>query len=263
MNDFLSIVIPVYTNAPTLSELHRRLSAVLQHVTDRYEILFVDDACPANSITVLRELSANDEHVVVLRLAANVGQNRAVLTGLAQVRGDVAVVMDADLQDPPEAIPALLAALTADVAAVFAGRRGAYEGRKRLITSWLFKHSLYLLSGGRIPPDAGLFVAMRREMIVSLLAFDIPQPYVVGLIGRTQLPLRSIPVLRHANDERTSAYTARKRLVLAWRALQQMLPAWMVEHKQRSVQTPVVVSEYLGGHFRPLTQAGIATLCVE
>ena len=235
----------------------------MQHVTDRYEIVFVDDACPADSITVLRELSARDEHVVVLRLAANVGQNRAVLTGLARAHGDVAIIMDADLQDPPEAVPALLAALTEDVGAVFAGRRGAYEGRRRLITSWLFKHLLHLLSGGRIPPDAGLFVAMRREMIVRLRLFDISQPYVVGLMGRTRLPLRSVPVLRHANDERTSAYTTRKRLVLAWRALHQMLPAWMIEHKRHSVQTPVVVSEYLGGNCMQPTNAGSAAVCGE
>ncbi len=243
MHEFVSVVIPVYTNAPTLCELHRRLTAVLEQTTDRYEILFVDDACPANSITVLRELNTRDAHVGVLRLAHNVGQNRAVLTGLAHTRGDVAVVMDADLQDPPEAIPTLLAALTGNVAAVFAGRRGAYEGRQQLVTSWLFKHLLYLLSGRRIPPDAGLFVAIRRQIITRLLAFDIPQPYVVGLMGRTRLSLRSIPVLRHANHERTSGYTTWKRLALAWRALRQMLPAWTFAGKSGTVHRPVICEQ--------------------
>ncbi len=246
MDNLLSIVVPVYTNSSTLIELHRRLTHALQGVTDSYEILFIDDACPAGSIRVLRELGARDMHVTALQLAHNVGQNRAVLTGLAHARGDVAVVLDADLQDPPEAIPALLAVLTDDVAAVFAGRRGRYEARGRHVSSWLFKRLLHLLSGRRIPADAGLFVAMRREMIDRLLAFDVPQPYVVGLMGQTRLPLRSIPVVRHTNDERVSAYTPWKRLTLASRALRQALvPRWLAP-KLYGVQPPVIIREYIG-----------------
>src|SRR5947208_9645895 len=195
MEPEVSIVVPVYRNADTLDELHRRVTAALGRAGARHELLFVDDACPAGSLAVLRRLAARDPRVAILSLAENVGQNRAVLAGLAHARGEVVVIMDADLQDPPEAIPALLAALRGP-AVVFAGRPGRYESAVRLATSRALKWLLHLLSRRRIPGDAGLFVAMRRSVVERLLAFPDPDPYVVGLIGRTGLPLASIPVER-------------------------------------------------------------------
>jgi glycosyltransferase involved in cell wall biosynthesis len=197
-------------------------------------------------------LAVADPRVAALRLAQNVGQNRAVLIGLAYAQGDVVVVMDADLQDPPEAIPTLLPFLTDDVAAVFAGRRGQYEGRGRLLSSWLFKHMLYVLSAGRVPTDAGLFVAMRQTMRSRLLAFDVPQPYVVGLMGRTGLKLRSVPVMRHANNERESGYTTRKRIALACNAVRQLLPIKHVTLTSNHGQPPVLIREYVGARFQAL-----------
>ncbi len=114
MEPQISIVVPVYKNADTLYELHRRLVAAVGQVSDGYEILFVDDACPCGSLAVLRSLAQEDPRVGVLALASNMGQNQAVLTGLAYARGRVAVVLDADLQDPPEAIPTLLSNLGGD-----------------------------------------------------------------------------------------------------------------------------------------------------
>jgi glycosyltransferase involved in cell wall biosynthesis len=264
MSCYLSIIIPVYKNAPTLMELHLRLTRVLRDITDAYEILFIDDACPAGSADVLRKLASLDSRVGVLLLAHNVGQNRAVMTGLAHARGNLAVVMDADLQDPPEAIPALVAALIGNTAAVFAGRRGHYEGRGRLMTSLLFKLVLHLLSGRRIPPDAGLFVTMRRDTITQLLAFDAPDPYVIGLMGRTRLPLRSIPVVRSPNNERESAYTRRTRVALAWRAIRQMLPLrTLMASAAREDQSPVIIREYVGARFDARIHEQEVILCTN
>ncbi|WP_026370878.1 glycosyltransferase family 2 protein [Kallotenue papyrolyticum] len=217
----LSIVVPVHRNAATLRELHARLSRAAQHSGADYELIFVDDACPQHSLTVLRELAARDARVAVLALAENVGQNTAVLAGLELARGAVAVVLDADLQDPPEAIPRLVQAARTG-AIVFGGRRGRYESWPRQISSWLFKHALAWRSGGRLPPDAGLFVALPRPAIDRLLALPVAQPYVVGMLTRTGLPLRSIPVQRAAAPERRSSYSNRQRLRLAWHGLRSL-----------------------------------------
>lgn len=223
----VTVVLPVYRNARHLPELHRRLGAVL--AGKAYALLFVVDASPDESLDVLRAIAAQDAHVTVIALARNVGQNRAVMTGLSYVRGAQVVVMDADLQDPPEAIPHLLDALDSSAVAVFAGRRGSYESRSRMLTSFLFKRLMALVTLGRVPADAGLFVALRREMVDALLAFQHPDPYVIGLMARTGLPMRSIPVQRSQNRLGESGYTFRKRWALAVRALRTMLAP--VDHR--------------------------------
>jgi len=215
------VVVPVYGNAGTLRELHARLASVLDGTVgaDAWEVVFVNDACPAGSLDVLRGLAGEDERVVVLSLRENAGQNVAVLVGLGHARGAAAVVMDADLQDPPEAIPALIGALGGGAAAVFAGRCGRYESRRRTAASRAFKWGLHLLCGRRLPPDAGLFVAMTREMIGRLQANAPRRPYVVGMIGRAGLTVRSVPVRRAANPAGESGYDAVKLLRLGWWAL--------------------------------------------
>ncbi|HEX7525198.1 MAG TPA: glycosyltransferase, partial [Gaiellaceae bacterium] len=105
----MSVVVPVYRNAATLRELHARLGEVLPEL-DRRELIFVNDGCDDGSGAVLRDLAEADRTVVVVELEANRGQHSAVLAGLERSRGEWTIVLDADLQDPPEAIPALIAA---------------------------------------------------------------------------------------------------------------------------------------------------------
>lgn len=140
----ISVVVPVYCNADTVSALRERLRQVLESEPLSYEILFVNDACPAESLMALRGLAEGDAAVRVVPLERNVGQHRAVLIGLAQTRGRHVVVMDADLQDPPEAIPEMRRTLMRGYDAVFAGRRGRYESTGRLVTSRVFKTLLAL-----------------------------------------------------------------------------------------------------------------------
>ncbi len=214
------MVVPVYGNQGTLEALFDRVRAAIEGApSGEFEALFVEDAGPDRSFDVLRALTARDPRVGVIALERNLGQNRAVLVGLAHARGRRAVVLDADLQDPPEAIPRLLSALQGDVAAVFAGRRGSYESPLRLATSFGLKRLLHLVSLARLPRDAGLFVALERVMIEHLLDCRDPDPYVPSLIGRSGLRLASVPVERAASPDGRSGYTVRGRLRLAMRAV--------------------------------------------
>jgi glycosyltransferase involved in cell wall biosynthesis len=224
----VSIVLPVYRNADTVLELHRRLCQVLEREKLRFEILFVEDACPRGSLGVLEALAERDSRVAVLALERNVGQHRAVLEGLAYARGKWTVVMDADLQDPPEAIPILLAKGQEGFAAVFAGRRGRYESRARLLTSRVFKGLLHLLCG--TPKDAGIFVAMNQAMTERLLTMGGPAPFVGAMIGCAGLPMASIPVVRTERGVGNSAYSFGGRLTAGWRAI-----AWVLAWKWRRV----------------------------
>jgi polyisoprenyl-phosphate glycosyltransferase len=215
----LSVVVPVYRNAATLAELHERITRCAAGLGD-YEIVYVNDACPAGSLERLRVLEDGDAHVVVVDLAHNVGQNRAVLHGLARANGEIAVVLDADLQDPPEAIEALVTELRAsNAAAVFAARRGKYESAARLATARAFRWVLRHWPGSRLPEGAGLFVALDRRMITHLLEGREQNPYVVGMIGRAGLPVAAVPVERMPNPLGESAYDTWHRLKLAFHAL--------------------------------------------
>jgi glycosyltransferase involved in cell wall biosynthesis len=206
----VSVVVPVYGNADTVGPLHERVQRVLRSCGLTHEIIFVNDACPLGSLAVLQRLAAIDRRVKVAALARNIGQHRAVLHGLAQTRGRCAVIMDGDLQDPPEAIPLLLEELRNGCAAVFAGRRGQYESHGRLLTSRAFKTVLHTLSG--VPADAGMFVAIDRRMIDHLVARREKAPFVVAMIGTSGLPCASIPVRRAARPSGRSHYSGWMRL---------------------------------------------------
>jgi glycosyltransferase involved in cell wall biosynthesis len=224
----VSIVVPMYRSSETVRELHERITRVMDQVGEAFELILVDDGCPAGSAAAGREIERGDLRVRIVSLPHNRGQHRAVLAGLAQAQGDWCLVMDADLQDPPEAIPALLAERSSDVGAIFAGRRGRYESRGRLFTSWLFKTALSALCG--VPRDAGMFVLLHRGLVATLLAMSGPEPFVVAMIGCSGFAARSIPVARATRPRGHSAYSSLMRLRSAWRGL-----AWACRWRWQSI----------------------------
>jgi polyisoprenyl-phosphate glycosyltransferase len=211
----LSVIVPVYSNAATLAELHQRVRAAT--AGSDLQIILVDDASPDDSRRVIAELAAGDPAVEPVFLERNIGQHAAVLEGMRRARAPWTVVMDADLQDPPEAIPALLAHGARGGDVVFAGRRGAYEGPGRLASSRAFKHLLALLAG--VPRDAGMFFAANRRAIDSLLALDGPPPFLVAMVGAAGLRASSVPVTRSRSTGGRSTYTSSLRLRYALRGL--------------------------------------------
>lgn len=217
----VSVVVPVYKNANTLKELHGMLNCTFSDLAVRCEMVYVDDACPQRSLAVLEELARSDPRVAVIALERNVGQHLALLTGLRYARGDQIVTLDADLQDPPQAIPALLGGLQRGYAAVFAGRRGRYQSPLRLLSSRIFKTLLHVIVG--VPRDAGAFVAINRAMAERLLAFRVEKPFIISLIGFTGLPITSIPFPRSQRPRDKSAYSNLDRLRIGLDALRRAL----------------------------------------
>jgi glycosyltransferase involved in cell wall biosynthesis len=213
----LSLVVPVYRNRETLRELRDRVQRVCQQNGWSHELVFVDDACPDGSFEVLQRLVQEVPQTTVLQLRRNVGQHAAVLAGLAHCRGRWVVIMDADLQDPPEAIPRLLQAAQAETTAVFAGRRGRYESSLRLWSSRIFKWLLHLACG--VPADAGIFVALRSELVQELVRLRTRRPSIVAMIGCTSRNMISVPVERSRRPRGSSAYSSWGRWKSALRAL--------------------------------------------
>lgn len=216
----VALVAPVYRNAATLAELARRVGAALEGRSWRLRL--VVDGCPDGSLAeALRLAAADPARVAVTPLAANGGQHPALTRGLADEPYAAAwVCLDADLQDPPEAVPRLLSRLAeGDVDAVFAGRRGSYEGPGRLATGRLHRAALARLTG--LPADAGAFVALgpaARDAVVRL-----PAPSVVAAlgaaVGAAGVRAVSVPVERSPRPSGRSAWTPAARLRQSARTL--------------------------------------------
>jgi polyisoprenyl-phosphate glycosyltransferase len=217
--------LPVYRNRATLHELHHRLVIALESLRTPFEIVFVNDACPDGSLDILRSLAAADPRVRVVALDTRHGQHAALIAGLRSSNGSTVITMDADLQDPPEAVPALVAMLADGYGAVYAGRRGRYESRRRLATSWIFKHAVAIVTG--MPADAGAFIAMRRRVADRVMTLPDRVPFLTAAVAWTGRPVVSIPVVRAARAEGTSSYTNGVRLGLGVRALAQAI-RWRV-----------------------------------
>jgi polyisoprenyl-phosphate glycosyltransferase len=215
---FLSVVAPVYGNATTLPELAGRVEDALRAVCP-FELILVDDACPSGSGEAIDLLAAVAPWVVPVRLARNGGQHRAVLEGLRRARGTWHAVLDADLQDPPEALPRLLERIRqGDAEVVFAGRRGRYESSRAIKTIMAILLDL--------PRDAGLYVLLSEDVRRRLLALEGPEPSVVAMIGCTGARCVSLPVARAARSDGASAYTGGMRLRSGLLSLR-----WGVRHR--------------------------------
>lgn len=194
--EMISFVVPVYRRAEHIRELSERLLAVaatLDHL--RPEIIFVDDCSPGPSWHIIGELVRKRRSAVAgIRLSRNVGQHGATLVGLNRARGSWCVALDCDLQDPPEAIPALLSAAGQHYEVVFAGRRGRYQSLGRMLTGEAHRRMLSLLAG--VPADAALFFAVRRTAVERLLDLPVATPSLIAMIGLARLAASSVPISR-------------------------------------------------------------------
>jgi len=209
----VSVIVPVYGNAATLRELAARIANALTGC----ELVFVNDASPDDSARVLSELN-----VRVVTHERNRGQNAAVITGFAHARGNTFVVLDADLQDLPEAIPELLRRKAESGAAIaFASRAGDYARSGRMFTSRLYKFILSRLAF--LPRGAGLFVALDREVAMRVAAMA-PVPSIVAALGLLRVKTIAVPTARAMREG--SAYSGFARLRLALRTL-----AWVLAHR--------------------------------
>jgi glycosyltransferase involved in cell wall biosynthesis len=213
----LSVVVPVYKNLDTIEPLYLRLCAVLETANIIFEIIFVDDACPQHSHKIIENISRTDSRVSALIMAQNIGQNRAILSGLSVADGLAIAIMDADLQDPPEAIPGLLGKMKEGYDVVFAGRSGTYEVQHRHLTSRLYKWTMHLLTG--VPSDAGLYLVATKELIQKLLSMPQTHAHLVPMFGVTRAKMTSIPTPRATRIFGVSAYSSWKRLMMGLQAV--------------------------------------------
>lgn len=178
----LSIVVPVYGCRDCLQSLHQQVTAAAKTITSSYEIVFVDDRSPDGAWPLLEEMSRGDSHVRAVRLSRNFGQHAAITAGLATARGEWTVVMDCDLQDPPEAIPELYGKAKGGYDVVFARRLQRSHSALRLAMAKLYFKTLNAFMGTRIDGAYGTFSILSRKVVDAYLSLgDLERHYLFVL----------------------------------------------------------------------------------
>lgn len=211
-----SVILPVCNEEETVVEIYRRLTAVMAGLAEPYELIFVDDGSRDRSLELIRELHAYDpEHVCSLVLSRNFGHQRAVSAGIHQARGQAVIVMDADLQDPPEVIPQFIEKWQQGFEVVYAIR----EKRKENVAKRVMYHGFYLIlrafSRIEIPLDAGDFCLMDRGVVDALALLPERNRFVRGLRSWVGFKQVGLVYARDARFAGTSKYTFRKLVGLA------------------------------------------------
>jgi polyisoprenyl-phosphate glycosyltransferase len=208
----LSVVVPVYGCAGCLPALHERLTRSVGQITSSYELVFVDDRSADGGWEVLQRLARGDERVRAFRLSRNFGQDAAITAGLAQARGDRAVVMDCDLQESPEDIPRLWAAADEGYDVVRTIRRGWHHSAFRRWSSRLYRR-LTLETDTR-PDYSNLSLISRRVIDAFLRLRDRDREYMIALdwLG---FDSTAIEIEHHERHEGESGYTLERLLKVA------------------------------------------------
>jgi glycosyltransferase involved in cell wall biosynthesis len=194
-----TVVIPAYNEAAVLQAFHQRLRAVLDTLGMTCQVLYVDDGSRDSTWAVIESLVAGDTVVDALRLSRNFGKEAAMTAGLDHCDADAVVVIDADLQDPPELIPQLVAAWREGHDVVYAVR-DARDGESHLkrFTSAAFYRTMERLSDTPIPRDTGDFRLLSRRAVLALRQLRERQRFMKGLFAWIGYPQAAVHYRREA-----------------------------------------------------------------
>lgn len=178
----VSIVIPIYNEEEIIHILHSAIVKSMESVSEPWEVVYVNDGSRDNSLELLRTLQAEDHHVVVVELSRNWGHMGALWAGLKTASGDAIILMDGDLQDPPEVLPEMIAAWRNGAQVVTTVRKSREESRKVLAFMFpLFYRVLGALSDFPIPLNSGIFGLLDRQAVDSINALREGNRYLPGL----------------------------------------------------------------------------------
>jgi undecaprenyl-phosphate 4-deoxy-4-formamido-L-arabinose transferase len=212
----LSVVIPVYRSAAVLPALVRRLMPVLESTGLRYEVVFVEDGSPDDSWRVLSGLQADHaDRVVAIQLMRNFGQHNALMCGFRHARGDHIVTMDDDLQNPPEEIPKLLAAIRAGGFDLVYGAYGEKKHSRWRNAGSSLVNAFYRLTF-RNDVTITSFRIIRRQLLECIFSYNLNFTFIDGLLAWNTQRIGSVPVEHHPRGASRSGYNIFKLISLTF-----------------------------------------------
>lgn len=193
----LSVVVPVFNEQEVLPEFHARLSAVLDGLDQSAQIIYVNDGSTDATAAIVRRLAEQDARVMLLDLSRNFGKEIALTAGLDHADADAVVVIDADLQDPPELIPELVSHWLDGYDVVYAQRicRDGESTAKKL-TAFLFYRLIQRMSRVRIPEDTGDFRLLSRRAVHAVCQMREQHRFMKGMFAWIGYPQKAVPYRR-------------------------------------------------------------------
>jgi glycosyltransferase involved in cell wall biosynthesis len=206
----LSIVIPVYRSEAMLPELVRRLLSVLSVISDRFEVILVNDSSPDGSWQVISELARQHSWLRPINLMRNYGQHNALLCGIRAAQYDVIVTMDDDLQHPPEEIPKLLVKLAEGYDVVYGTPEHEQHGFGRDVASWMTKLALQNVMGAEIAQKVSAFRAFRAEVARAFAHYSGAFVSIDVLLTWGTNRFSLVAVRHEQRKSGVSGYTVRK-----------------------------------------------------
>lgn len=216
----ISIIAPIFNEEKNLPELYRRVGEVMDSLGEAWELVLVDDGSSDGSANLMRELARNDSRVRPVIFARNFGHEIAVAAGLDFSRGQAMIMMDADLQDPPEVIPEMIARWREGYEVVYA-KRSEREGESwfKLFTASLFYRLIARITDVDIPMDVGNFRLLDRKVVDVLRQMRERHRFIRGMsvwVGFRQI---GVPYHRAARFAGETKYPFRKMFRLAVTAI--------------------------------------------
>ena len=211
-----SIVVPVYNEENVLKEFYNRTTAVLSSLKERYEIIFINDGSVDNSLTILRELHAEDSSVKVINFSRNFGHQMAITAGMDYSAGNAVIIMDSDLQDPPEVIAKLVERWKEGHDVVYAVR----EARKgetlfKRLTATLFYRLIVKITNVSMHADVGDFRLMDKKVIDIFRTVRERHRFIRGLVSWVGFKQTGISYIRNERFAGETKYPFRKMLKFA------------------------------------------------
>lgn len=216
----LAVVVPAFNEGESLREFHARLAAVLDKLDLSSEVLYVDDGSRDDTWTVMCALRESDPRVATLKLSRNFGKELALTAGLDHVDADAVIVIDADLQDPPELIPEFVRGWREGYDVVY-GTRSTRAGESRLkkLTAGAFYRVMERLSATPVPRDTGDFRLLSRRALDAMKRLRERQRFMKGLFAWVGFPWKAVPYDRDARHSGTTKWNYWKLAELAVEAV--------------------------------------------
>lgn len=180
----ISVVVPIYNEEESLRECNNRLLNVLDNIQSDYEIIYVNDGSKDTSLTILKELAKNNEKIKVLSFSRNFGHQVAVSAGIEHSKGDCVVLIDGDLQDPPELISDMISKWNEGFDVVY-GKRSKRNGETwfKKISAKMFYRTINQVSDIDIPKDTGDFRLMDRRVVDAFLKMPEKNRFIRGMVS--------------------------------------------------------------------------------
>ena len=215
-----SVIAPVYNERESLPELHRQINGVMSQTQDLWELVLVDDGSTDGSSDYIREIAKQDPHIRPVIFARNFSHQIAVTAGLDFCRGDAAIIIDADLQDPPEVMLEMIEKWQEGYEVVYAVRKER-EGESwfKLVTASIFYRLIYRITDVDIPMDSGDFRLLDRKVIDILGHMREKHRFLRGMTSWVGFRQIGIPYRRAKRFAGETKYPFRKMLRLAINAI--------------------------------------------